>query len=186
MAMKTSIALRSLVLLTVSLAINRPVLASKLEDSCKALIPPDLANEIKARNSGWKIVDLSSLIEDDRMLWVKKHGKVCPGVAKGNFDASKRSQYALVLMRQQPQPEVKLLHAVKGEQAKYRLTLLAESPVTRAPVVFRAPPGNYYDAEDPRTPIKIKTDVIIFETIEAGATAFYFVDGKPRQLEISI
>jgi hypothetical protein len=160
--------------------------ASGADQPCKAAIPPDLAKEIKAAYPGWKIVDLSSLIEDDKTLWVEKHGRVCPGVVKGNFDASKRSQYALVLMRRQPQLEVKLLHAVKSEQAKYRLTVLSESPATRAPVVFKAPPGNYYDAEDPKTAIKISTDVIIFETIEAGATAFYFLDGKPQQLEISI
>jgi hypothetical protein len=180
-----NIGIRSVVLLIVWLAISHTARASAADQSCAALLPPDLANEIKAAYPGWKIVDLSSLIEDDRTLWVKKHGKVCPGVAKGNFDASKRTQYALVLMRQQPQLEVKLLHAVKGE-AKYRLTVLSESPTTRAPVVFKARPGNYYDAEDPKTPIKIKTDVIIFETIEAGATASYFVDGKPQQLEISI
>lgn len=184
--MSADIRIRRFLVLIVWLVVSHAAQASGADQSCQAVIPPDLAKEIKAAYPGWRIVDLSSLVEDDRTLWIQKHGKVCPGVVKGNFGASKQTQYAIVLMRRQPQLEVKLLHAVKAEQAKYRLTVLSESPATRTPVVFKAPPGNYYDAEDPKTPIKIETDLIIFETIEAGATAFYFVDGKPQQLEISI
>ena len=153
---------------------------------CEPLLPKRAAAEVFKTNIGWAMVELADLTSDDRQIWEKSHGPKCPSVIKGNFDGSGRNQYAVLLTRRNRNPEIRLAHIAQLADGSNRITILFEGESARLPVILKRPPGLYYAAGDKGNPIRITTDVIYLETIEAGVTAFYFADGKPMRLAISI
>ena len=154
--------------------------------TCQELIPEALGTKLLTGHGVWKVAELPDLSRDDRQLWIKAHGRLCPGVARGKFNGSTAIQYAVVLWTPGTPKHVKLIHAAPSATGGYRITSLFEGESARLPVVRRMPPGDYYGAEDRKTPIHIKTDVIYLETIEAGTTAFYFADGMFKQIVVSM
>jgi hypothetical protein len=153
--------------------------------SCVTLLPKALTGVLRDNYPGWRVLELSDLAEDDRKIWEQARGKVCPGVARGNFDGSGESQHAVLLLNRKARSAVLVVHAAKGKNGSYRLSKMLEGESSRPPVIHRQPPGKYYRAEDTRSPIDIKTDVIYLESIEAGATVLYFSKGMPTQVVVS-
>jgi hypothetical protein len=173
-------------LLVVTLgALNGTAWANENPASCARLLPKPLADVLRSSHSQWKVLELSDLTEDDRQIWEKARGKVCPGVARGDFDGSRKPQYAVLLLYRKTPTTLRLVHAVQAGNRPYRLLTMDEGESSRPPVVHRQPPGKYYRAGDTKTAIDVRGDVIYLETIEAGATAFYFANGKLRKVLVS-
>lgn len=153
--------------------------------SCVSSIPKELTDALRTSRSQWKVLEASDLTSDDRQIWQKAKGNVCPGAAQGDFDGSGKVQYAVVLIDRKGRPSVQLIHAVQGEGGAFRVSTLYTGETSRPPVVHKEAPGKYSSAGHSKKAVEIKNDVIYFETIESGATVFFFTNGKSKKLVVS-
>lgn len=165
-------------------AVGQHVVPAQPEDPCKALLPPTLQKQMQREYPTWRLVTLTDLGDDDRQLWLNKHGGACPGVAKGNFDGSARPQFALLLKADESRTLLKLVNAVMDRAKSYRFTPLAED-IRFTYVIYGLPPGQYFAVEDRATPIKVRHDAIALERLEVGMSIFYYLDGKFKQSVVS-
>jgi hypothetical protein len=150
--------------------------------TCRSSLPAPVNAAVRAQE-GWKLVELSDLRSDDKEIWRGlKHGQ-CPGIARGDFDGSGTSQYAL-LMIDKSKARFRLLHATKQRDGQYLLHTLDEGASAVTPVIYRGQAGKYTGSEND-TAIVLKQPPIILAVLESGATAYYFSDGKAHRLMIS-
>ena len=152
-------------------------------DSCLEPIPQTLRTALIIKYSQWKVVHLADLDDDDQRLWTAKYQNICPGVTSGNFDGSKRVQFALLLVNSSKK-RILLLYAVSDEDGQYRINKILEDRVDRLSVVYRAPQGIYQAVEDDSS-VRTDHDVIVLETIEAGSIVFYLRNGKFQRKIVS-
>ena len=54
-----------------------------------------------------------------------------------------------------------------------------------AVVISKVPPGKYSDYEDARISVTTKLDSILVESIEAGATLYYWSAGRYKSVRVS-
>lgn len=171
--------------LVLPLAVSDQALAATRPTPCQTLIPSALAAQLRERFPGWQAVELQALDEEDRALWVKKRGEVCPGAVRGKFDGTNRDQYAIVLIQTQPRLAARLLFAAKSRAGRFRFNTLIHGPTDHVEVVYKAPPGEYHKAGRKTRPITVKTELIVLETIGSGMSGFYFKEGRFRRILLS-
>lgn len=156
------------------------------QDACEPAIPASLNAALKIRFSGWSVLRLSDLGQDDRSLWTKAHGRDCPGVAKGNFSRNGSPQYAILLKSGVlPSLRIQLLYAAQDASGNFQFLSVLKQHVDRLSVVYAGPPGRYSHPEDDKDSVRVTSDVIILETIESGATAYYLDKGSFKSILIS-
>jgi len=154
---------------------------------CPSLLPKSAIEAIVESYKDWKILEKADLIPDDQMLWDKYRRGECPGVAVGNFDGGgNKKTFAVLIISHAPKKHAKLLLLKRNHFGKYKISLIyEENDVTNFPAIHRGLPGTHRDFYVKEKKVKVKTDVIIYEHIEASAIAFYYKHGKYEQLIIS-
>lgn len=154
---------------------------------CRGMLPRSLQQQLTARFAGLKVVELSDLAADQRESWVKVHGDACPGVTSGNFDGSKRDQFAILLWRKASPARQALVFVRRDKDREYSVRLIddrkgasPEPPMA----VYRALAGTYRDFYDRETAIQVKTDLIVLEG-SIAAQAYYLVGGEIGRIILS-
>lgn len=157
------------------------------QQGCVTLLPQEAREKIVTSFRNWRTLELKDLVPDDQVLWKKYHQGECPGVAAGSFDNSGKTEYAvLIISRTQIKKQTKLLLLRKTYSGDYTPKILYEEEgVSNFPAIHKEPPGVYSDFYDRNSTIAAKTDVIIYEHIEASAIAFYYENGEFKQILIS-
>lgn len=141
------------------------------------LLPRDVQAYLKSQQ-GWSVVTEDDLISDDVALWHKYHTNQCPGFTAVALGPGKALSYALALLhRNRSEISEKLIVIEQRAGQPAYLQLVAVAPVVSPFVVWRAPPGIYRD-EISRKSTRAPHDAIIYEKMEASATAYYLSDGR--------
>lgn len=154
---------------------------------CDSILPVGAQKEIARNYKGWRIIKKEDLVFDDQTLWDKSHQEECPGISAGRYDKAAGIEYAILVFREiSEKKHTKLLLLKSDTSGIYHSTVLYfENDVTNLPVIYRRPAGKYSDFYNDKKSIVTKSDVIVYEHIEASAIVFYNKNGKYRQILIS-
>ena len=128
------------------------------------------------------VVTLDDLVPDDKVLWQKHSGDLCPGIAEADLSGTGHKAYALALL------------SGSGEGRRERLVILQPGKAGQEigkpykyaypAVVSRAPPDTITDFYT-RKRTRVQHDMFIFEQMEASATAYFLSGGQLRHVLIS-
>jgi hypothetical protein len=148
--------------------------------SCDSLLPKDVVIP-----SGWRVVTLADLPNDDRDLWQREHTGRCPGVAAGRLVSGDRYSYAVALLKEDANGGLfqQLVVWLWAGGHLSSTVLVGPTPVVAGPfVVWMAPPGKSVGV-DGQPPVMFAHDSFIYEKMEAIATQFYYLNGRFRKLQ---
>lgn len=149
-------------------------------------LPKDIADIVSSKYAGWRPEQISDLGSDDRELWVKAHGDLCPGITRGHFDVANRVEYAvLIVKRGTKDGGYKLLIFRQRSSGSFNVHTLthAKGVLGSGPVISRVPPGEYSDPETGKS-VKTKLDSVLLEWIEAAARLYYWTGSKYQWLQV--
>lgn len=147
---------------------------------CKEF-PSTVVGYLQAHPS-WSVVQVSDLVEDDKLLWRNNHDKLCPGLAVAELTGTGRKAYALALIQNKNGENFEMLVLLTGSANKLEQhTLVKPNRVTSPFVVWRVGPGKFTD-NNTGTTIFIAHDSIVYEAMESTSTQFYLKRGKIHSL----
>lgn len=150
--------------------------ASPAVADCSAL-PSPVQTYLKL-NPQWSLVEMRNLEEDDQKLWQKLRSDQCPGMAVVDLDGSGKLSYALALLRHEHGIAFeKLVIVMAGKSHKLEAAYKIGNPA----VVWRGLPGVYVEFYS-RHKTRISHDTVIYEHLEATASAYYLSHGKFRSI----
>jgi hypothetical protein len=129
---------------------------------------------------GWHIVTETDLRTDDQALWRQHHSGACPGLAKADLKGDGGASYGLVLRSGERIRKVILV----SDNRVLREHLVIKHRTGAIPVVHVAEPGPAYEFET-RKRHDIAHQSLVFETMEASATQYYWHDGKLKDVLIT-
>jgi len=163
--------------------------SQQLQDACDKLsFPVEVEQLLAAKFPSWRVLRIGDLADPhDRELWLKGNPKECPGIAAGHFESKAHVSYAALLIpRDLGRPGYRLVVVTTDRKGQYRAVVLEKSdnPIPRAEVVYRVPPGKYFDAQRLRS-VQLALDGIQKERMEAGATLYYWKGGQYHRLIVS-
>lgn len=147
-------------------------------------LPIGVTKELPPQFVGWRLLQVSDLVEDDQALWSKAQGKKCPGLAGGHFTDRTSPELAFSLIDPKARKQAVLL--AKQTSAK-RYDVSVVSPSTQATnflVIHALPPGTYRGFENRRT-VRTQFDSVAYELIESAMDMIYFKNGSFRTLALS-
>lgn len=149
---------------------------------CESLLPPEVKAKVEAAYTGWRVLEHNQLYPHQQEIW----GARCPGVAIGEFRGPGKVGYGVVIVRQVKEIKQAKLLLLEKLQTNYTMQQLREqNEVPSYPVIHKEPPGIYREFYDRQNTVKVLSDVLVYEHLEATATLFYFKDGKYQELLIS-
>lgn len=153
--------------------------------SCRLeALPPSVRVMVEEKYPGWKIVTAGDLNRDDQKLWREAHGTSCPGLTTGHFEGT-TLDYAISLIRLNGNKMRQALIVITTTEKGAMLRVLdPPSEVARPAVVTKLPPGKYSSADRSQS-VVVQSDVVQEETIEAGASIFYWRSGAYHRLDVS-
>lgn len=122
-------------------------------------------------NPEWSAVTVDMLVHDDQKLWTAAHPGDCPGVAEIAYDGD-GAPMALALVRQHPDGSREQWLVAVGSTGDVT-TLDGPGRIARPAVIWRGPAGPVRDLRTDET-VVMSHDPIIYETIEAGSTVFWW------------
>jgi|GEM_PF-1102657 hypothetical protein len=165
-------------------------LTSRAADSCDlSVLPKEVRTELDKNYSDWQPERLEHLYDDDRELWIKAHPTDCPGIAIGHFESKSELAYAILLISKpdRKRPGFRLVvFSRNGPSAPYVAHLATKWHIGlyyqgSDEVIATVPRGQYGEAISPK---KAHTDLdsILCETLEKGASLFYWKNGRYREL----
>ena len=146
---------------------------------CGSLLPRAFALP-----SGWRVVTLEDLPEDDRDLWGREHAGQCPGAVVGRFTDDSRYSYAVALLQSGPGGKLleQLVAILPAGNRLSRVVLVKPTTVVSPFVVWAVPPGKYAGV-DGAPAVSVPHDSIIYEKMEATANQFFYLDGRFRSIQ---
>ena len=109
-------------------------------------------------------------------LWRSHHAEACPGIATVKLGPRRELSYALALLNHRDDQIDERLLVIKSRSGQ-AAELVAATRVVSPYVVWRAQPGVLHDRISGKV-IHIHRDAIIYEKMEASATAYYVANGK--------
>ena len=154
--------------------------AAGTEVSCQQLLGKAVVDEIRISFPEWHVVGLNELRQDDRNLWTRKRGALCPSVAVGRFQPGAKRQYAVLL--RSDERKLKLILVTSGKPTQ----MMFEGEFDVIPVIYRRAPGPLKDAETRHVDATAANDVLVVEVPEAGSSAYYFDGGRFKRMELSL
>lgn len=175
----------SFIILILNISVSAPAFAQSRNCTIQDL-PKGIADIIGSKYAGWRPEQISDLEPDDHELWVKAHGKLCPGIASGHFEGNGRDTYAVLLLKKDPaRLGYKFVLFNENRSGTFESILLdrAEGKNAGKPVIYRVPPGEYSDPETGKS-VKTKLHSVILEWIEAAAQLYYWSGSKYHKLQV--
>ena len=159
------------------LALVQGPAAQSPNDACD--LPKDLQSVVEGKYPGAKIVTLSDLNEDDKLLFQKDHAGSCPGLAKVDFYGDGKPTFALALTRKRqaaPRTKLVLAHQV-GANWEVAILDKADGPI---PVVWSDKPGEYKSVYQHR--IRTTRPVIVFCGYSSWAVLYAWKGNRTPKL----
>ncbi len=134
-------------------------------------LPAPVTAYVRA-HPGWAVVRGGDLVSDDQGLWAQYHKGLCPGWTKVRLDVARRPFYAVALISRSEEKLV-LIDAATGQARQVVPADRVASPM----VVWSVGPGMTHDQNIGRD-LRVSTESIIYEKMEAFATQFFMKNGK--------
>ena len=147
------------------------VSAFAVPTSSECQMPLDLAQVISQKFSGTRVLRLADLDPDSKSLFLKDHGRTCPGLVSVDFYGDRQPTFGLLLIaenRNQRQ-EAKLIVARKPTES-WQVEVLDRYESSN-PVIWSLGPGVYRDVYGKRT-IRTKNPVIVVCEYESWAIIY--------------
>lgn len=154
--------------------------AQSSNDSCD--LPKDLQSVIEAKYPATKIVTLSDLNEDDKLLFQKEHSHSCPGLAKVDFYGDGKPTLALSLTKGSQVNRSTRLVLAHNSGAAWKTSTL-ETTNGPAPVVWSEGPGEYKGVY--RQKIRATRPVIVFCGYSSWAVLYAWTGKEVVKLQIA-
>lgn len=150
---------------------------------CRTL--PEVVQQYLRSEPGWSVVDSSDLVPADNVLWERYHAGLCPGMAVVDLDGAGQPSYGLALLNRESGQEklVILRHQPSGFSADLVVppTSVSSANIISPRVVWRVGAGNFRDRENGQI-TRVSHDAVVYEKLEATATAYYLEDGRYRSI----
>ena len=144
-------------------------------------LPREVLALIQHHYPGWDIVRLKDLRADDQRLWLRHHGKLCPGIAVGSFERAGYLSYALSLFKRRQTGYDQIFVVASKHGVHYGLRQLGSkgesAQVPYLSVIYALPPGKYSRPEGEMN-VTTHLDSIGLEAIEAASVMYYWRDGR--------
>jgi hypothetical protein len=155
----------------------RFAVGDSLTQGCQKTLPTDLGTALSRSYRNWKVVDVEDLTQDDQTAWRSRYPQTCPGLTTGDFDGSKRTQFAVLLNTRNKPGSSQLVFAVKEKGGGYQFSRISLWPLFWSSAVRRLPPGQYSDFYEREKIFNLKTDVIALGTTSDKAIGYFFLGG---------
>jgi hypothetical protein len=124
------------------------------------------------RKQSWKLLKQHDLLTEDRDIWRKVRGNMCPGLLNGVFTSSGKRSWAMALLKSDHRGAMEQL-ALLTDERKGTVRILDKREIPAGPFVLTiGKPGQYRDTETGRR-IRTSHDGIILEKIEVSTTLIY-------------
>ncbi len=162
-----------------------PTLAS--DGVCSsAQLPEPVRAVLESQFQNWRYVTLSDLNDYYRDKWIESSPKECPGLVIGHLRGTHSLSYAFLLVPRQGKAEkYKLIVVHRSEKNGYVAAEVASFEATyHYSVISKATPRQYTDL-DKGTRINLLLDGIIVEELGAGASFYFWHQGKYKEILIS-
>ena len=150
-------------------------------DQCAASLPLPLMKLLANSYSSWKVVDRSTLSNEDQQLTNLK----CPGIVVGAFGPGSNSIAILLGMKTNDHYQVRLLLAKPTTKSDFTIIELLSEETYQYPIIYKGRPGKYSDFYDEKKSVTVRNEPLMFEHLEASAKAFYLDNGTYRSILIS-
>jgi hypothetical protein len=148
---------------------SNPLLAATSDDA-KCALPEHLENELASRFPEAHVVALSDLGNDDKALFAKDHGAICPGVSSLDFYGDGRPAIAISLVPNVTHGKKALLVVAHQVSDKWTVARIDTADLP-APVVWSDKPGEYTDVYGKRK-IRATRPVIVWCAYESWAIVY--------------
>jgi hypothetical protein len=153
------------------LASARLAVASPPTDPCT--LPQSLQREVMSKYPGGSVVTVQDLPEDDRDLFQKDHGNVCPGVIKVDFYGDGKPTFAFSLIHKTA-TKLRTELIVAHEVARKWETVSLEKTESTIPVLWSQDPGEYENVYGDKR-IRATKPVIVFCEYNAWAILYAWI-----------
>jgi hypothetical protein len=162
------------------------VSAAQASTPCGIALAPQAQDLLTAKFPEWRPKQVSDLGIEDQQLWLKAHGKECPGIAIGHLETLDTLSYAVLLVpKSRLNKGYKIVVFSKALGNTYHCELLDHNEQGDSGLVIsKAKPGKYSDFESTES-IRTKLDSLYVEWIEKGALLYYWSAGRYRTLQVS-
>jgi len=156
-----------------------------LRSACENKLPGQAQKVVAKKLKHWKVLTAADLPADDREIWEDDYDEKCPGITTGQFGPNQSLAYAVTLVRSMNGALYQTLVLVAEQNQRYQVTTLSRSQKATHPSIVRRLPGGSYSSAEGETQIDAASDVIAYETIQAGTIIYYWNKSKYRELVIS-
>ncbi|HET9281511.1 MAG TPA: hypothetical protein VFR24_06075 [Candidatus Angelobacter sp.] len=156
-----------------------------LHSACENELPGQAQKVVAKKLKHWKVLTVADLPVDDREIWEDDYDEKCPGITTGQFGPNNSRAYAVTLVRSMNGALYQTLVLVAEKNQRYQVTTLSRSQKITRPSIVRRLPGGTYSSAEGEMQIDATSDVIAYETIEAGTIIYYWNNGKYKNLIIS-
>jgi hypothetical protein len=147
-------------------------------------LPAPIRTYLRTKYPGWRVLELSDLLPEDRKFFLDHNPGGCPGFTSGEYIPGRKAFAVLAVSKIRKPARVKLIVFV-GKEKGYRPTILAKSTTEGPlPAVFTMPAGAY-QSWDREEEVRAQHPVIFYVRYEARAVMFYWENGEWRELQIS-
>jgi len=153
--------------------------------SCENELPGQAQKAVTKKLKHWKVLTIADLPADDREIWEDDYDEKCPGITAGQFGPNHAQAYAVTLVRFMNGALYQTLVLVAEKNQRYQVTTLSRPQKVARPSIVRKLPGGTYSSAEGEMQIDAGSDVIAYETIEAGTIIYYWNNGKYKNLIIS-
>jgi hypothetical protein len=160
---------------------SSPTLAASDDTAC--VLPDDLQREVANRYPEAHVVFLSDLGADDRALFVKDHGNVCPGLSTVDFYGDGKPTIAIDLVSHAGREKKASLVVAHEVDHSWTLTRIDTADLS-TPVVWNDKPGNYVDVYGNKK-IRATRPVIVWCAYESWAILYAWNGSKVSKIWIS-
>ena len=156
-----------------------------LHSACENELPGQAQKAVTKKLKHWKVLTVADLPADDREIWEDDYDEKCPGITAGHFGPNQSQAYAVTLVRAMNGALYQTLVLVAEKNHRYQVTTLSRSQRVARPSIVRKLPGGTYSSAEGEMQIDAASDVIAYETIEAGTIIYYWNNGRYKNLIIS-
>lgn len=153
--------------------------------SCENELPGQAQKVVAKKLKHWKVLMVADLPADDREIWEDDYAERCPGITAGQFGPNQSQAYAVTLVRSMKGVLYQTLVLVAEKNQRYQVTTLSRPQKVARPSIVRKLPAGTYSSAEGKMQIDAASDVIAYETIEAGTIIYYWNNGKYKNLIIS-
>jgi hypothetical protein len=173
--------LGKLILSAILAALGAEMALAQPQSGCA--LPDSLSPLIASKFPNTRIVSLSDLNQDDKILFQKEHDSSCPGLTRVDFYGDGKPTFALVLLQADGARKAKLVVAHQN-QNQWQTSLIDTADASIVPVVWSEKPGTYNDVYGEKT-LSTTRPVVVLCGYESWAILYAWTGKQVEKIWIA-